>query len=213
MLRTRLEGLLLFASGVAAVLYSSRGVLQKAKKADKIEEKKPSEKASTIRDTVSPHSRHVVLCVSDDPESWISHLEQDLDSMLGQLFSIVGKEKSSGVKLTAAKMPDRYQTGTTVDVFVYPDNKMWKLTQANLEEFGDLLKQHSPLNSSSPHVHDIDFAVLMLVCAHGQRDKRCGRAGPQIIESLVAEINKHEDEECEGENETEEMEGETEVQC
>lgn len=37
---------------------------------------------------------------------------------------------------------------------------------------------------------EVPFKNLVIVCTHAERDKRCGRAGPQIIQSLSEEIAK-----------------------
>jgi hypothetical protein len=48
------------------------------------------------------------------------------------------------------------------------------------------IKKNLNLKKKKYHIKE----NLILVCTHGARDKRCGRAGPPLIKSLKEEIKK-----------------------
>lgn len=73
-------------------------------------------------------------------------------------------------------------------ILVYPDNLSFTLAPEQVASFADFVVQPLPLRESSAllqYVHTEPlFKKLVLVCVHGSRDKRCGRAGPQVISEL-----------------------------
>jgi hypothetical protein len=76
-----------------------------------------------------------------------------------------------------------------MDVIVYPDALLYQVTAQHLSEFAIFLsrgnersdKKQTEAGSLPFLSKPVPFAMLILVCIHGSRDKRCGRAGPQVI--------------------------------
>jgi hypothetical protein len=73
-------------------------------------------------------------------------------------------------------------------VLVYPDNLLFTLRNDQLQSFASFVSQPLPL-SAAPGANEFAHSLppwkkLVLVCVHNARDKRCGRAGPQVISEL-----------------------------
>mmetsp|Transcript_11954 Transcript_11954/g.19750 ORF Transcript_11954/g.19750 Transcript_11954/m.19750 type:complete len:338 (-) Transcript_11954:1604-2617(-) len=100
------------------------------------------------------------------------------------------KEKDKGFKIKLTAMHDPNSSNeSTAKVMVYPDNLLFTLYESQFEQFAQLCYQPEPLVQCLEGLEGLTFAPppwqkLVLVCVHNARDRRCGRAGPQVIEEL-----------------------------
>jgi len=105
------------------------------------------------------------------------------------VFEESSAKKALKVRVTAMVLAasDAIHSGQA-QILVYPDNLSFSLTPDQVASFADFVVQPLPLRESPSlveYVHNEPlFKKLVLVCVHGSRDKRCGRAGPQVISEL-----------------------------
>ena len=122
------------------------------------------------------------------------------------------------VRVTLCHQPSRGSAAGEVDVVVYPEGLVFSLLPHQAVAFaalacssGPMLSQQQlatistpPLPSSAAgagacagsaaageayvSVRRPPWDALVLVCVHGNRDKRCGRAGPQVISELRRQL-------------------------
>ena len=143
------------------------------------------EGAATLHGSVKPYKRHAIICGGGNAELWSSHIESTHE-MIGFLQECVSKD----VKLTLCDRPN--STPDLMDVIVYPDALLYQVTAQHLSEFAIFLsrgnersdKKQTEAGSLPFLSKPVPFAKLILVCIHGSRDKRCGRAGPQVITAM-----------------------------
>lgn len=101
----------------------------------------------------------------------------------------VDAPKPLKLKLTAMIEPEGViPVEGRANVVVYPDNLMFSLRNEQLESFATLVSQPVPLVNAAEITNfqhsKPAWKKLVLVCVHNARDKRCGRAGPQVIGEL-----------------------------
>ena len=134
--------------------------------------------------SVKPYKRHAIICGGGNADSWSSHVEDS-----HEIIRCIQGRISEEVKLTLCDRPN--STPDYTDVIVYPDAILYQVTVQHALELADFLSNNndnsgvgkaaaSPSFSSKP----MPFAKLILVCIHGTRDKRCGRAGPQVVTEM-----------------------------
>ena len=91
--------------------------------------------------------------------------------------------------------------GDKISIVVYPDEIQCEVRWEDIEKFGDFIKANSSkkggkwneamLQSSGFAWKKVTWSVLVLVCAHKQRDALCGRIGPKIISFLKGKLTSH----------------------
>jgi hypothetical protein len=115
---------------------------------------------------------------------------------------------SSEIKVTLCDLPNSSPLYT--DVIVYPDKIIYQVLPSAVADFAAFLcrekgavgKFEGMRNSkdlSSVGINE-DFPTLplpwdklVLVCVHAARDKRCGRAGPQVVDEMKKKIASREE--------------------
>ena len=121
---------------------------------------------------------------------------------------VKNKEEKKGIKLkvTALLEPSEVAENASVDevsggiaktttarILVYPDNIVFTLQPDQMQSFAALVSQPNPLREtdlSNYQQTQPDWKALILVCVHNARDKRCGRAGPQVIAELQKRLEE-----------------------
>jgi Sucrase/ferredoxin-like len=99
------------------------------------------------------------------------------------------KPRYKPLLLTACTEPSTGGAGT-VDIILYPDALIYTVdsTSAALQHFVQtVLPTTTVAADDDVQTAEVDLPVrpvqwrnLVLVCTHGNRDKRCGKAGPQV---------------------------------
>ncbi|CAM9451383.1 unnamed protein product, partial [Laminaria digitata] len=93
------------------------------------------------------------------------------------------------VKISACTEPSRGREGTT-DVIIYPEGLIYSLSRddiSSLEQFVKVQLVDGQVASALRPV-PVSYQKMVLVCTHMSRDKRCGRAGPQVLEEMAKEL-------------------------
>ena len=142
--------------------------------------------------TVNQYDRHVIISVSDC--TWPKKIETDEHSLSARLACAISscEVDNFSVKTTLCHDPfkDTDLSGKldALRVFVYPDNISFSLNAENFSAFASLVNSPGVL-MSLPSTNNflrlpMPWKKLILVCIHGNRDRRCGRAGPPLINRL-----------------------------
>ncbi|KAK8982844.1 hypothetical protein V6N11_060164 [Hibiscus sabdariffa] len=138
--------------------------------------------SSNLAGTVNPYDRHVFLRHKSYTD-WASRVEED---QLPKVFSSALKSRKIDipVKTLLTVIEGEQSDG---DVLIFPEMIKYKgLTDTDVDGFvEDVLVNGKPWASGVPETFTGSF---VFVCAHGNRDKRCGVCGPILIEKLNEEI-------------------------
>ncbi|KAB2034140.1 hypothetical protein E1A91_D04G066000v1 [Gossypium mustelinum] len=138
--------------------------------------------SSNLAGTVNPYDRHLFLRHRSYTD-WASRVEED---SLPKLFSSTLKSRKNDipVKTLLTVIEGEQSDG---DVLIFPEMIKYKgLTEGDLDGFvEDVLVNGKPWASG---VQETFTGSYVFVCAHGNRDKRCGVCGPILIEKLNEEI-------------------------
>jgi len=82
------------------------------------------------------------------------------------------------------------------DVAVYSRDRpgaLWRVRESQLASFAKALEGANASDEAQLFwPMPLPWKHLLLVCTHASRDKRCGRAGPPLIEALEEEAKKKE---------------------
>ncbi|CAN0091453.1 unnamed protein product, partial [Phaeothamnion confervicola] len=164
-----------------------------------------------LEGTLEAYTRHAVICSGQS--QWPAKIEAEEGSVAQALSKSCiaaglipkkhkgsNKEKAAAadgagaaaanhwvVRLTACAEESTGPTGTT-DVLVYPGGRRYRLRGIeDVEPFvAAALAKGEDYEAAAVADGSAGFKNLVLVCTHGERDKRCGRAGPQVVAELEA---------------------------
>jgi len=152
-------------------------------------EKKPCFNNNLVG-TVGLYKRHIITC--DGVIDWtIKKLEKDPSTLVHKLYAEIKAQSANvaeEVKVTACSEPNSTSEG--VDIYVYPDQI--KYIGVKESDIPTLVKEHFVGGNpcASLKYISVENLFLVLVCTHGTRDKRCGRAGPAILEQIQTVVDK-----------------------
>lgn len=166
---------------------------------DKIDDNSTTEplndECSACMNTVSHIDRHIIIF---DTSEWPSKIEKEIGTFSNLLYNAVKQAKEDAqstleIKVTACHQSNEFPD--LVEVLVYPENKKYFISRSNEEQIQAFARfmVMSPQDSTLyPEIQSttIPWKKLILVCIHGARDKRCGRAGPLVINKLQAELSR-----------------------
>lgn len=141
-----------------------------------------------LSNTVKPYDLHIAVCSEENPEDWPRDVGE---SEIMQLIQGVVDEVSWNQKFKinfCSYAPDRnYTLGSQmVSLLVFPHNKMFSFvpTRSSLRGFLDHLTNSTPLENNI-ECSDLQWKSTVLVCCHKNKDLRCGRLGPQVVDRLL----------------------------
>jgi (2Fe-2S) ferredoxin len=161
-----------------------------------------------LSNTVHPYELHIIICDSKLPNEWSDRVEYD--PAVAMISKVVkeysqGGQKSKEIKLTCCSFVPVIDSpsfdGSMTSLVVYPSGSIVtfhvseeKLRDvvAGLYDAVTVNQEYSAISAAveaACAVNDIiltsvPWGILLLVCCHMARDKRCGRAGPQIIQAF-----------------------------
>eukprot|EP00262_Sarcandra_glabra_P011193 TRINITY_DN26949_c0_g1_i1.p1 TRINITY_DN26949_c0_g1~~TRINITY_DN26949_c0_g1_i1.p1 ORF type:complete len:414 (+),score=51.24 TRINITY_DN26949_c0_g1_i1:1-1242(+) len=144
---------------------------------------------SPLAGTVDPYDRHIFLCYKD-PESWPSHVEGAESDRLPRLLAAELKSRKNEIvgktRLTICEGRDGTENSNG-DVLIFPDMIRYRgLTHFDVGKFvEDVIVKGTEWPSGMPQPFT---GSHVFVCAHGNRDKRCGVCGPALVKKFQEEI-------------------------
>lgn len=163
----------------------------------------------SLADSAPKVDRHLLICGKLEDTNWPKKIEKEKDTFACALASALAEAATHNaeaspfnVKMTACNEPNTLLN--YYDIIVYPEKIRYSVPAHDLDcvaAFAHYVSQAVlPLQTSTtstdtilpPGViqspHALPWETLLLVCTHGNRDKRCGRAGPLILEALEADL-------------------------
>ncbi|XP_058188169.1 altered inheritance of mitochondria protein 32-like [Rhododendron vialii] len=152
--------------------------------------KRPEMYKEKLAGTVDPpFDRHVFLCYGSY-DSWPSRVESSDSDPLPKLLSGALKTRKNeiGVKTRLTVCEGREGTEfSDGDVLIFPEMIKYRgLKDSDVDSFvEDVIVSGKPWASGVPEVL---AGSHVFVCAHANRDKRCGVCGPVLIEKFEEEI-------------------------
>ncbi|EYU34740.1 hypothetical protein ABFS82_11G130700 [Erythranthe guttata] len=140
---------------------------------------------SKLAGTVDPYDRHVFLCYKSH-ESWPSRVEDSDADPLPKLLASALKARKNDMnlktRLTICEAGDDVKLSDG-DVLIFPEMVVYRgLTESDVDSFvEDVLV-------NGKEVQEKMTGSYVFVCAHNNRDRRCGVCGPILIEKFKEEI-------------------------
>jgi (2Fe-2S) ferredoxin len=147
-----------------------------------------------LNTTASHVDRHIIISF---PENWPARIEKQEGSLAAAISAqikhlLIERNPHYEIKITAC---DRVSTVEgLVDIFVYPDKLTYSIPPGDEEKISIFASEMVPYASSPPPLPSVlssgplPWKKLVLVCVHGSRDKRCGRAGPLVLQAMRDEL-------------------------
>ena len=134
--------------------------------------------------TVKSYEKHVIICGYDDPVSWASVIEDEDASFAALLGQRTKAVKLKGVKMSGCTRPNSYKDKT--DVIVYPEGRIYHMTTSDIDVFVDcVLDGQSNSDALELQTSTPSWSNLILICVHGNRDRRCGVQGRETYLELL----------------------------
>mmetsp|Transcript_11726 Transcript_11726/g.16269 ORF Transcript_11726/g.16269 Transcript_11726/m.16269 type:complete len:261 (+) Transcript_11726:85-867(+) len=128
------------------------------------------------------YNRHIILCTGEnDWPAKITKIEGTIAFELDKLVNAREQEIKSQVMITACTEPSR---GSGMDIIVYPEAIRYiGVTDEQLQQFVEDQIVKEKICESIKH-EKLTYKQFVMVCIHANRDKRCGRIGPMVLEKL-----------------------------
>jgi hypothetical protein len=139
------------------------------------------------------YTRHILLCTGE--MDWAAKILHEEGSFAAELSKEVKRRVKSGEVstaplITAISEPSHTHTKDSIDIIVFPEGVVYPgVTRGDLGVFVQQQVVSGTIAASLPH-HTLPFDRLVLVCTHGSRDRRCGRLGPETMESIGAMLDR-----------------------
>ncbi|KAA8530192.1 hypothetical protein F0562_004900 [Nyssa sinensis] len=150
---------------------------------------RPEMYKSDLAGTVDPYDRHVFLCYKSH-DSWPSRVEDSETDLLPKLLSGALKARKKDISVKTRLTICEGRDGTELsdgDVLIFPEMIKYRgLKESDVDSFvEDVLVNGKPWASG---VQEDLTGSHIFVCAHNNRDRRCGVCGPVLIEKFKEEI-------------------------
>eukprot|EP01041_Mallomonas_annulata_P001529 gene1529-2947_t len=147
------------------------------------------EDCSKLKHTVKSYDKHAVVCAAYEWPSAIEKVEPiaAFVNAIAKLKKAIDTDtKIMKVKITACNQPQSNKG--LLDIIVYPDNCMYKISIENIDDFAYALLTNSL--QTFPQ-YTLPWKTLVLICIHNKRDKRCGEKGPKVINEFLLQLKQN----------------------
>ncbi|XP_057791710.1 uncharacterized protein LOC131008713 [Salvia miltiorrhiza] len=144
---------------------------------------------TNLAGTVDYFERHVFLCYKSH-DSWPAKLEVSDSDPLPKQFASALRARRNDIKIKTRLTICEAAHDMNLwdgDVLIFPQMIVYRgLTESDVESFvEDVLVSGKPWQSGVEQELNGSF---VFVCAHNNRDRRCGVCGPPLIEKFKEEI-------------------------
>jgi len=183
------RGVLGFLIVVAATLE-----VQRRRKVKPVTTPVSKQKANVLSNSIKRVEKHIVVCGLSSPNDWPKRIEDSDSEIVGRLSKMIEDFNTDPhkrpIKITGCDLSNSISGFT--DVIVFPQNRVYRINEANLLSFATLVTDPLPLTPQGGRTRwprsmfqdvDLPFKTLVLICSHMKRDKRCGTAGPKLVEA------------------------------
>ena len=143
---------------------------------------------SNLYNTFKPYRYHF-LVQQGSPKSWPEHVEKE-ESSIAKAFSdrleaMGAKDKESRSLLTLYQ--DDQCDDSPLNVIVFPSAKVYQnVSLADVEQLIQIVTSESDDTLQDLKLKEklVEKKAFVLICSHGKRDKKCGVAGPLLVEEF-----------------------------
>lgn len=171
------------------------------------------DQSKPLKNTVPPYSIHIIIMTGKS--NWPAHIEDE--GLAGAFIEAIRKRKENDkmrppesryhpafyassekddchrIIVTNASLPSKYSyqhKGT--DVLLLPDNVIFSnITPRRVNALLDYI--FGKPCSQAFSVYPCPYSSLVLVCGHGNKDRRCGTIGPMLQKSLQQAASQDEE--------------------
>ncbi|XAR51912.1 hypothetical protein NMG60_11006708 [Bertholletia excelsa] len=150
---------------------------------------RPEMYQTNLAGTVDPYDRHLFLCYKTY-ESWPSRVEDSESDTLPKVLSAVLKARKKDINVKTRLTVCEGREGTEFsdgDVLIFPEMTKYRgLKDSDVDSFVD-----DVLVNGKPWAYGVQEVLAgshVFICAHANRDRRCGVCGPVLIEKFKEEI-------------------------
>lgn len=134
--------------------------------------------------SVKPYHRHFLACTGR--RSWPARIEE-ADGLLGRMAAAVRDRRDDGGEIAKVTATDEPTEGPGMDLLVFPDRLRYR--QVDAARWEAIERDHVVGGVPSDAVPREPLpGRWVFVCVHGDRDERCGRCGPPLLEALAREV-------------------------
>jgi hypothetical protein len=149
---------------------------------------------NSMEGTVKHYDKHLIILCGDS--QWVKRIEVDENGVVYKISSYIEEYMNKinikySIKITLCNAIDleNVYNPSKFQAIVYPEGYLYSFDKNEklLSKFAEYLVSNSQLEYNNFQKYRIEpfWKHLLLVCVHMSRDKRCGRAGPQIIQVLI----------------------------
>lgn len=154
-------------------------------------------KSRSMLNSVKPYGRHIIIFKSEEPTSWPRSIESEESTFTFRVseYLTANKSKQFPIKLTACHDESKSIDHSMTQVAIYPENIIVKIQNHQAERFAEIINSRDKIKCESlldlgVEYEPITWKKLVLVCIHGNRDKKCHLHGTQIIATLKQELTR-----------------------
>ena len=167
-----------------------------------------------MQGSVKSYDKQLLLMTDIAVADWPSFIENVFEDVIKALernnkksvaLKIMVVLRSDAEKAERSERLGNAAAADLLDIVMYPENVLFSVKSSQVPYWSSFILNNSPLDAASyvagaqdqtiiAPVVIISWEKLILVCLHGNRDKRCGKAGPQVIAELtrlLTEVSKH----------------------
>jgi (2Fe-2S) ferredoxin len=137
---------------------------------------------STLYNTFKPYRHHIII-PGGTGETWADHIEEH-DGPVKSIQSITQESKQGRIMVTGYET-----TEPNPGYFVFPQGLQLFPQSTQLEALASWVVENSDSTPPTDHAL-IDSKAIVFVCNHKKRDKRCGVAGPMLIDQFNKELEE-----------------------
>ncbi|EPS67826.1 hypothetical protein M569_06948, partial [Genlisea aurea] len=140
---------------------------------------------ANLAGTVNPYDRHVFLCYKSHA-AWPSHVENSDSDLIPKLFASALQARKNDItpktRLTICASGDDVNLADG-DVLIFPERVIYRgLKDTDVDKFvEDVLVNGKTWGDRLPEELTGSY---VFICAHSNRDLRCGVCGPILIEKF-----------------------------
>ncbi|TPX49978.1 hypothetical protein SeMB42_g00553 [Synchytrium endobioticum] len=150
--------------------------------------------------TMKPYALHICI-IEGSSSGWPERIEQDPTTITAKFTDLAHKTHTDYRVLVSAidisytpsdlHVSPEQASGRGVDIMILPHK--WILRGVRLDQIGGVLDSliHSKTLDASIRVNKMaDKDVFIFVCTHKKRDRRCGVAGPMLIDEFTVALKE-----------------------
>ncbi|KAI9137728.1 Sucrase/ferredoxin-like-domain-containing protein [Paraphysoderma sedebokerense] len=159
-----------------------------------------------LLNTVKPYHKHIFICTHSTNFDWPEKIDKVSHSLANTLRAVLDNYESKlKIKITMTacdrhnlvdimKVSSDGEILENCDLMVFPENKL--ITNVNLENCEEVMKMYFESGvvdetKTGSKIVQMTEEKFVFVCSHKKRDKRCGVAGPLIIDAFKKSLKKH----------------------